>query len=451
MSSESRARVLVCDDEPAVRFALAEVMTAAGHAVIACASGAEAIGRLGREAVDVIVTDLSMPGIDGMQVLAAARADPSGIPVVMVTARGSERAAVEAMKAGAFDYLAKPFDIEELAATVARALETRQLKAEVRRAVVERATGRPVIGDGPAMRSLFAMIERLAGRDVTVLVRGETGTGKELVAGLLHGLGRRAKGPFVRFNCAAIPAELAESELFGHARGAFTGATSARDGFFARAHGGTLVLDEVGELPLAIQPKLMRALQDGEIQPVGAGRVERVDVRVVASTHRDLMAEVGAGRFRNDLYYRLAVVELAVPRLDARKEDIPALARHFAARFAERFGLDDVRLTDALCDTLAARAWPGNVRELENTIGRLLALSDGGTIDRDALGAPLDATAPPVIPLADATLRNQLDAFERRLVEDALAATSNNKAAASRRLGLSRVTLLDRMKRLGLD
>ncbi len=447
---ETRARVLVCDDEPGVRFALVEVLTAAGHQVIEAASGAAAIALLDAS-IDVVVTDLSMPGVDGMQVLAAARAAHAGAPVVLVTARGSERAAVLAMKAGAFDYLAKPFDVEELVATVARALETRRLQAEVRRAVVERATGRPVIGDGPAMRALFAKIERLAGRDVTVLVRGETGTGKELVASLLHGLGPRARGPFVRFNCAAVPAELAESELFGHARGAFTGAREARAGFFAKADKGTLVLDEVGELPLAIQPKLLRALQDGEIQPVGAGRVETVDVRVVASTHRDLRAEVAAGRFREDLYYRLAVVELAVPRLAERREDIPALARHFAARFAERFGLDDVRLSDALCNALSARAWPGNVRELENTIGRLLALSDGGLIDLDRLEvtAPAHAAIDTATLPEGASLRQQLDTLERRLVSEALALAAGNKAEAARRLGLSRVTLLDRMKRLG--
>jgi len=442
-------RVLVCDDEMPVRFAVAEVLRDAGYHVVEADSGGAAIAILEAGDVDMIVSDLSMPGIDGMGVLAAATA--RSIPFVLVTARGSERAAVRAIKAGAFDYLAKPFDVEELVAIVGRALEARALRADVRRAAVERATGRPVIGKSAAMRALFDQIERLAGRDISVLVRGETGTGKELVASLLHGLGPRARGPFVRFNCAALPAELAESELFGHARGAFTGARDARSGFFARAHGGTLVLDEIGELPLAIQPKLLRALQDGEFQPLGAGRVEKVDVRVVASTHRDLLAEAAAGRFRADLYYRLAVVELEVPRLAERPDDIPDLARHFAARFADRFGLDDVRLSDALCDAFVARPWPGNVRELENAIGRLVALGAGGLIDVAALGASRPTADPlPAPPPEAMSLRQALDGLERRLVGDALAAASGNKAEAARRLGLSRVTLLDRMKRLGL-
>lgn len=458
-------RVLVCDDEPGVRFALAEVLCGAGYHVTETAGGADAIAVLGQVvshdgrfaeghgagrdmAIDVVVSDLSMPGVDGMQVLAAARSQ--GLPVVLVTARGSERAAVNAMKSGAFDYLAKPFDVVELVATVERAVETRRMRAELRRVAVERATGRPVIGKSPVMQNLFATIERLADRDVTVLVTGATGTGKELVANLLHGLGRRSAGPFVRFNCAALPADLAESELFGHARGAFTGARDAKPGFFARANGGTLVLDEIGDLPFPIQSKLLRALQDGEIQPVGAGRVDKVDVRVVASTHRDLRAEVAAGRFREDLFYRIAVVEVRVPRLEERRGDIGPLAVHFAARFADRFGLDDVRLSEDLCAELARRSWPGNVRELENTIGRLLALSDGGLIDVTALDVVAQSPTESRPPTSNQSLRQQLDALEHTLVSQALEASLGNKSEAARRLGLSRVTLLDRMKRLSL-
>lgn len=471
---DDQATVLVCDDEAAVRFAIAEVLRDAGHQVVEVASGAEALRALDDEP-DVVVTDLSMPGgvdsnatrhapselvVDGLGVLAGARDRTPPIPVVLVTARGSERVAVQAMKAGAFDYLAKPFELDELVATVAHAIELQALRRSARRAAAERASGRPMLGESPAMRTLFAKVERLAHRDVTTLVRGETGTGKELVAMLLHNLGTRATGPFVRFNCASLGPELADAELFGHTRGAFTGARDARAGFFQRAHGGTLVLDEVGELPLAVQPKLLRALQDGEVQPLGASKVERVDVRVIASTHRDLRAMVAAGHFREDLYYRLAVVELTVPRLYDRRDDIPALARHFAARHAERFGLDDVRLSEALTTRLAARAWPGNVRELENAIGRMVALSSGGLIDVDALeeqeaiaGPGAHAPSPRAEttgPNATLDLRHELATLERRLVVDALAASHGNKSEAARRLGLSRVTLLDRMKRLGL-
>ncbi|TMQ12968.1 MAG: sigma-54-dependent Fis family transcriptional regulator [Deltaproteobacteria bacterium] len=437
------SRVLVVDDEPAMRFALAEMLGDRGHDVVAVDAGAAALDHLGE--VDVVVTDLAMPGLDGLGVVREARRRAPGLPVIVLTARGSEKSAVEAMKAGADDYLTKPFDVEEVALAVARAAEAAGLRREVARAAAERATGRALIGDGPAMRALLTRIERIAPRDVTVLVRGETGTGKELAATLLHALGPHAQGPLVRFNCAAIPSELADAELFGHARGAFTGAHEARPGYFVRADGGTLILDEVGELPLAIQAKLLRAVQDGEVQPVG-GAPRKVDVRIIACTHRDLREDARAGRFRDDLYFRLAVVELEVPALRARREDIPALARAFAARLAARWAID-VRLGDELVAELARRPWPGNVRELENTIARLVAESDGGELGVDALGRPepLPAADAPGLPF-----RARVEAFERALIGEAMTAAGGNRAEAARRLGLSRVTLLDRMKRLGL-
>ncbi len=437
---------LVCDDEPSVRFAIEEVLVSRGFAVTAVGDGAAALAAL--DGVDVVVTDLAMPGLDGLALLAAVRAKAPGLPVVVVTARGSERAAVTAMKAGADDYLTKPFDVDELAMAVERAAEAGRMRRAARFHAAERQLGQPLLGDSPPMRALTATIERLAGRDVTVLVRGETGTGKELVASHLHALGRRSAGPLVRFNCAAVPAELAEAELFGHARGAFTGAKDARDGYFARADRGTLVLDEIGELPLAIQPKLLRALADGEIQPVGAARPERVDVRVIACTHRDLRALADAGGFRDDLYYRLAVVELQVPPLRDRAADIPDLARTFAARAAARFGLDTIVLDDALIAALAARAWPGNVRELDNVVTRLVALSDGGRLGLDDLAR---AAPPAAASSGSGPFRDRVDSFERELIAAALREAGDNRAAAARALGLSRVTLLDRMKRLGLS
>lgn len=448
------SRVLVVDDEPAVRFALTEMLGDRGHDVIDVASGTDALPHL--TDVDVVVTDLAMPGLDGLGLLREARRRVPGLPVIVLTARGSEKSAVEAMRAGAEDYLSKPFDVDEVALAVTRAAEAAQLRRDVARAAVERETGRAMIGDGPTMRALLTRIERVAARDVTVLVCGETGTGKELVATLLHALGPRASGPLVRFNCAAIAAELADAELFGHARGAFTGATDTRPGFFVRADGGTLVLDEVGELPLTIQAKLLRAVQQGEVQPVG-GTPRKVDVRIIACTHRDLRIEAQAGRFRDDLYYRLAVVELDVPPLRDRREDIPALARAFTARLAAKWGID-VRLSPALLDALAARPWPGNVRELENTIARLAVDSDGGELGPDVL-APLAAAPPPsaagdespATATSVTSFREQVATFERRLISDAMSTAGGNRAEAARRLGLSRVTLLDRMKRLGLS
>jgi two-component system response regulator AtoC len=463
------ATVLVVDDEPAVRFAVAEVLRDRGFEVLEAEHGVAALSLL--ERAEAVVSDIAMPVMDGLQLLREVRAKAPWVPVVLLTARGSERLAVQAMKDGAADYLAKPFDIDELVLAVERALESASLKRESRRAAAERALGRGFVAESAAMKALMVRVERLARRDVPVLVRGATGTGKEHIATLLHALSGRVKGPLVRFNAAALPTELAESELFGHARGAFTGAQGARQGFFARADRGTLVIDEVGELSPALQPKLLRALQNGEIQPVGAGRTETVDVRVVACTNRDLLAEARAGRFREDLYYRLAVVELEVPPLAARRDDIAPLARLFANRAAERFGLDEVRLSDRLVDALVTREWPGNVRELENALSRLVADSEGGLIDTavaQSLGlsndAPMSGAAPGGTaarseaheteqgagPEGIVPLRARLEALERRLVEDALAGSNNNRAEAARRLGLSRVTLLDRMKRLGI-
>ncbi len=311
------------------------------------------------------------------------------------------------------------------------------------------------VGQSSAMRRLLDDVARVAPKDVTVLVRGETGTGKELIAWCLHAQSSRAPGPMVRFNCAAIPGELAEAELFGHARGAFTGATHARPGFFAQAHRGTLVLDEVGELSAPVQAKLLRALQEGEIQPVGAGRVEKVDVRIVACTNRDLSAEVKAHRFREDLYYRLAVVELLVPPLREHREDIAPLAAEFARRYAHRFGMDGVRLSPALVEALRTAEWPGNVRQLENTVARIVALHDNsGDLGAERFTAASTRPAEPgtePVPEGYLGLREQVDALERSIIARTLAAVSGNRSEAARRLGLSRTTLIDRLNKYGFN
>jgi len=460
--------VLLVDDEPGVLFTLEEVMRERGHRVLTARSGAEALPLV--DDADTVVTDLAMPGMDGLALLAAISARDPELPVILLTAHGSERVAVAAMKTGAHDYLAKPFDIDEVAVVIERALETRRLRRDNRRLAAEQALGRRIIATARPMRRVIEAAERIAARDVTVLVRGETGTGKELVAQLLHVHSPRATGPLIRFNCAAIPAELAESELFGHARGAFTGAGNARRGFFAEADGGTLILDEVGELPHGVQAKLLRALQEGEIQPVGSGRVEKVDVRVVAATNRDLAADAKSGTFREDLYYRLAVVELVVPPLRDRREDIPALAEELARRYGDKFGLGRVDLEPALVDVLARSEWPGNVRQLENVIARLAALSTGGTIRladyTEQMGGD-PASSRPSLPVAEAdtgdeaqetpgdgahgpSLREQVEAFERGVISRALDASAGNQSEAARRLGVSRVTLIDKLKKYGL-
>ncbi|MBL0213345.1 MAG: sigma-54-dependent Fis family transcriptional regulator [Myxococcales bacterium] len=459
------SNVLLVDDEPGVLFTLTEVLTERGHRVITARSGAEALTKI--DDADAVLTDLSMPGMDGLELMGQIVQRDATLPVVLLTAHGSERVAVAAMKQGAYHYLAKPFDIDEVAVVLERALEARRLRIDNRRMSAEQTLGRRIIGASRPMRRLLEATSRIATRDVTVLVRGETGTGKEFVAELLHAQSLRAKQPLVRFNCAALPAELADAELFGHVKGAFTGATANRQGYFAQADGGTLILDEIGELPLAVQAKLLRVLQEGEIQPVGSGRIEKVNVRVVASTNRDLAAEAKTGVFREDLYYRLAVVELIVPPLRDRKDDIPALSAEFARRYGERFGLGKVSLEPALVDALSKEDWPGNVRQLENTIARLAALSSGGVIglaDYEAASGTSPATSQDSLPVSDTddsspapdarngpSLKEQVEAFERGLVGRALESTGGNQSEAARRLGVSRVTLIDKMKKYNLN
>jgi two-component system, NtrC family, response regulator AtoC len=456
---EPMFRILLVDDDPSILFALTQVFSSTGHDVVTADSGTDALTCIdGGEAFGVVVTDLGMPGMNGLELLEKVRARDAALPVIVITAQGSERAAVDAMKRGAYDYLAKPFNNDDVRYCVQRALETRALRAESHTKTVEKAleaSGVRLVGQSPALLRAVETARRLAGKDVTVLVRGETGTGKELFGTLLHAASKRASKPLVRFNCAAIPAELAEAQLFGHARGAFTGAAGAHAGYFVQANGGTLVLDEVGELSLPIQAKLLRVLQEREVQPLGSTHVERVDIRLVSSTHRDLMAEVKAGRFREDLYYRIAVVELQVPSLRERRDDIPLLAREFARKYSERFGLYEVaELTSDLVTQLVDAPWPGNVRQLENAIARCVALATEKVIGASAfalVSGPEAGKSPAAADSADGpSYREQMDAFERNLLASTLAAASGNQSEAGRKLGLSRATLYDRLQRHGL-
>jgi DNA-binding NtrC family response regulator len=459
------ARVLLVDDDPAVLFALGELLESAGHEVASVASGRAALGAL--DGADVVIADYSMPGMDGLQLLDEIRLHDPGLPVILITAHGSEQVAVRAMKYGAYDYLAKPFDNDEVRYSVDRALETRRHRLAARERSLEHAVGVRIVGQSPALRRTVDAAIRVAPRDVTVLVRGETGTGKEIIASLLHAHSPRAARPLVRFNSAAIPHELAEAQLFGHVKGAFTGATSARAGYFSQADGGTLFIDEIAELSLSVQAKLLRALQEREVQPLGAPRVEKVDVRVVAATHRDLVAEIAAGRFREDLYYRIAVVELVVPPLRERPGDVALLAREFARKYSERFGLGQVvQLSPEFLALLEKESWPGNVRQLENTIARSVALATDRIIGPAVLG-PLGALADD--PAADPagaevghaaeaaasvargpSFREQVEAFERNLLGNAIAAASGNQSEAARRLGMTRGSLYDKMKKYRL-
>ena len=450
------SRVLVIDDDASLRFTLEAVLSDAGLIVETCESGPVALAAFEARGADVVLTDLAMPEMDGLQVLERMRASDPSVPVLMLTAHGSERVAVSAIKAGAFDYIPKPFDPDELVLAVRRAIDWRDLRLQNARLRTEATLGRTIVAESPAMRRVMDVIARVAPKDVTVLLTGESGAGKDVLASVLHAHSRRADRPLVRFNAAAIPGELAESELFGHTKGAFTGAQAARQGYFQQAHKGTLFIDEIGELPLAIQAKVLRALQSGEVQQVG-GRPEIVDVRLVVATNRDLAAEVKSGRFREDLFYRLNVVPIRVPPLRERAEDVEPLLRTFVHQYADRYGMSGVEVEPALVEALRAHAWPGNVRELENTIARLLALAPDERLTlalwRSLSEGPAASSATPSAagdPGPGHPLRARVEAFERTLIAEAFEGASHNQSETARRLGVSRPALIEKLHKYNL-
>ncbi len=449
------ARVLVVDDDPGVRYTMAEILGSEEIAVEEAADGEEALARYDASPVPLVLTDLRMPRLDGMGLLRELMRRNPAPRVVVITAHGSERQAVEAMKAGAYDYFKKPFETEDLLAVVRRSMEAVRLAYENEKLQGELALARSMVFASEAMRRLGVLVGRVAPRDVTVLITGESGTGKERVAEAIVRASRRADRPFVRFNCAALSPELAEAELFGHAKGAFTGAIRSRPGLFGEADGGTILLDEVGELAPNAQAKLLRVLQEGEVRPVGEEKPRTVDVRVLAATHRDLEELVGQGKFREDLFYRLNVVHLAIPPLRSRPEDIPVLARFFLDRFAERFGVSPLHVPEALFERLSAHPWPGNVRELENAMEGLVALSPPEGLDLALLPGAARAEAPeaaaaPGPAAAALPLKQRVEAYERGLIVEALRGARGNRSEAARRLGMSRVTLHDKVRKYGL-
>jgi two-component system response regulator AtoC len=447
-------RVLVIDDDTSLRFALEAVLGDAGLDVEAHGNGAEALVAFEEHGADAVLTDLAMPEMDGMRVLEKVRAQDPGVPVLMLTAHGSERVAVAAMKAGAYDYLPKPFDPDEVALAIKRAIEARSLRMQNALLRTQSALGRAIVAESPAMRRLLDQVARVAPKDVTVLLSGPSGAGKDVIATALHAHSRRADQPFVRFNAAAIPTELAEAELFGHSKGAFTGAQTAKLGYFQQADGGTVFIDEIGDLPLPIQAKILRALQSGEVQPLG-GRPEKVDVRLLAATNRDLGAEAAAGRFREDLFYRLNVVPLRVPPLRERAEDIEPLILVFVKQYVERYGMVHAQLDPALIAAMKTHPWPGNVRELENTIARLLALAPDERLSLDlwrSLTEPRPAAAVTNggDPGVNYPLRTRVESFERSIIAEQFAAAKNNQSETARRLGVSRPALIEKLHKYGL-
>ncbi|QDE68866.1 MULTISPECIES: sigma-54-dependent transcriptional regulator [Myxococcus] len=459
-------RVLVVDDDAGVRFTLREMLKSlSGVEVDEAVDGEDALEKLSARPYELVISDLRMPRMDGMALVRRLSTFPRTPRVIVITAHGSERFAVEAMKAGAYDYFRKPFEVDELLAVVSRALESVRLREENARLSGELNLSRSLVFVSEPMARLAQLVQLAGSRDVTVLITGESGTGKERVADALVRASPRANRPFLRFNCAALTEELAEAELFGHARGAFTGAHRARPGLFREADGGTLLLDEVGELAPTLQARLLRVLQEGEVRPVGEDRPVTVDVRIIAATHRDLRRLALEGAFREDLYYRLNVVQLRVPALRERPEDIPVLARVFLDRFIDRFHTGPLKIPDGFFERLRALPWPGNVRELENTLESLVALSSEGRLDLGQLpsaepagadsgspGASLDPVRPgPQDGAPGAGLKERVEAYERGLVLDALRMAGGNRSEAARRLGIGRATLHDKLRKYGLD
>jgi two-component system NtrC family response regulator len=451
------ARVLIVDDEEDIRQSLRRAIERMGHKVVEASDGLDAARIMDADSFDAVVSDLRMPRADGFAVLHKAQEPPRSMPVVILTASAQLSDCVQAMRAGAFNFLVKPFHVEELRTVLEAALANGRAPGKTPR---PNDTGQPqaaLVGDSPALRAVMDMITQVAGTDATVLLLGESGTGKEVVARLLHAFSPRVGGPFVAVNCGAIPEGLVESELFGHAKGAFTGATEARAGKFVDADGGTLFLDEISELPLGLQVKLLRVLQDRTVTAVGESKIRAVNTRVVAASNQNLEALVKAGKFRADLFFRLNVVPVTLPALRERAEDVGPLCRHFLASCAARLG-KRVELSDAALMALQLYEWPGNVRELENLIERLVILNRTGTIGVSDLPASVRSPAASLAAetvegaTADAIdLPATLARIETSLIERALRVAAGNRTRAAELLGISRTTLIDKLKRLGID
>jgi two-component system NtrC family response regulator len=447
-------RIVVVDDEPAQRELLGGFLAKQGHQVFLSGSGAEALTHVRDRQVDLVLSDCRMPGMSGPELLRGMKEVNPEIPLILMTAYGTVETAVQAMKDGAADYLSKPLDLEELLVRLARVTEQSRLRTEVRdlqQRLVERHRLEGIIGESGRMQEVLALAKRVAGSDATVLIRGESGTGKELIARAIHFNSPRAKGPLVNLNCAALPEQLLESELFGHEKGAFTGAIAQRKGRFEQADGGSIFLDEIGDLSPALQVKLLRVLQEREFERVGGNKTISANVRVMAATHRDLEQAMRGGTFREDLYYRLNVVAIQIPPLRERREDIPLLLDHFLRKFAEKNRREVTGLTTAARDALLKYDYPGNVRELENLVERAVLLCRGRVIDLEDLPAGLRpgqrSTAEPL----PKTLPGVLADIERQAIQSALEQSGGIQTQAADALGISERVLRYKMKKYGLE
>jgi DNA-binding NtrC family response regulator len=454
-------RILIADDELPARFGMAKALAHADCEVLEAANGPAALEAIRRGAADLVFLDLNMPELSGQEVLKRAAESRFAPEIIVVTANDSVQAAVECMRLGASDYITKPYEVEQLRAIarrVARRLELERQVDHLQHQLGERAGLGGLIGSSHAMRELFRQMQRAAAAPVDILIRGETGTGKELIAREIHNLSARSAGPFVAVNTAAIAESLAESELFGHTRGAFTGADRERAGVFEQAQGGTLFLDEIGDMPLPTQAKILRALQERTVQPIGSNRNVSVDVRVISATHQDLAQAVGEGLFRQDLYYRIKGVEFVVSPLRERREDVLLLANHFLNLQPSSADAPAAYFAPDAVDALLSYNWPGNVRELQHTVRAARAMTAGDTIHARDLRLPLaqrrdadfDFSALAELPLSDAKSR-LVETFERQTIQRALETAGGNVSAAARQLGIHRQSLQQKMAQLGIE
>lgn len=456
MKINSQKKILLADDDANLRRVLEFQLTEAGYKVSAASDGAEAWEFFTGDDFDCVVTDLRMPKLSGLEFLEKIKTVNSDIPVIVITAFGEVETAVAAMKAGAFDYINKPFNRDEILLTLERAVkfsETKNENRQLRELVDKEFRLENVIGDAPAMRSVLNTVGRVSRSDATVLLTGESGTGKELIAKGIHFSGKRKGKPFIPINCAAIPETLIEAELFGYKRGSFTGATADTKGKFETANEGTLFLDEISQMPLALQPKLLRVLQEQEITRVGESVPRKIDVRIVAASNQNLEKMVEQGTFREDLYFRLAVVPVNLPPLRTRREDIPLLVNHFFRRAKEKHGFTNLKMTREVINALSNYLFPGNVRELENLIERMVVLSDEDSLTMadvpDNITKPMQVFGGVKFELPAESI--SLDEVEREIIRYALEMHNGNQSQAARYLGITRSALIYRMQKSGLD
>jgi DNA-binding NtrC family response regulator len=456
------SQILLIDDESHNREALTLLLTHAGYQVQSAASGEEALTILQETPFEIVITDLFLPGVSGIDILKRVKEDSPFTNVILITGNASAETAVEAMKEGAFDYITKPLNFEKLKILVAKALEKSRLVAEnlyLRQQLRGKYKFDRIIGNSPAMQQVFSRMEKIVHTDSTILILGESGTGKELVAKAIHFNGPRREKPFIAINCGAIPAELLESELFGHVRGSFTGAVADKPGKFEAANGGTIFLDEIGTMPMHLQMKLLRVLQEHEVERVGTSKRIKLNVRVISATNANIEDEVKRGAFREDLYYRLNVIPILLPPLRERREDIALLARHFLLKSCKEMNRPLMSISPAAMQALEAYDWPGNVREMENVIERSVALTDGEIIERSDLPASIGGTddeTVPGLPCPRVTedgvdMVRIIEAIERRMIAEALELSDGVKARAADLLGINRTTLVEKIKRLTLE